>query len=187
MGAEGTNQPPNAPAPPETAEKGKKIKEDIDKLLDEIDDILEENAADFVESFRTRGGQGWSSFVDPQFFIGAAVASMLGNMAYDVFKGLIARVFTALGARPIQPDGRYDGDFEERLHMAWVSAQEVLDRASPVHGTVEQAAALHWTLFFVEFTKVHRLVQLPPEIYQQVRSAAVTVQALTQYVGEFGG
>ena len=29
---------------PELAKKGKKIKEDIDKLLDEIDDILEENA-----------------------------------------------------------------------------------------------------------------------------------------------
>lgn len=44
-------------ANPEVAKKGKKIKEDIDKLLDEIDDILEENAEDFVKSYVQRGGE----------------------------------------------------------------------------------------------------------------------------------
>jgi len=42
---------------PEVAEKGKKIKEDLDKLLDEIDDILEENAEEFVKSYVQRGGE----------------------------------------------------------------------------------------------------------------------------------
>jgi ubiquitin-like protein Pup len=42
---------------PEITKKGKKIKEDIDKLLDEIDDILEENAEEFVKSYVQRGGQ----------------------------------------------------------------------------------------------------------------------------------
>jgi len=46
-----------AAANPELAKKGKKIKEDIDKLLDEIDDILEENAEEFVKSYVQRGGQ----------------------------------------------------------------------------------------------------------------------------------
>ena len=46
-----------ATASPEIAKKGKKIKEDIDKLLDEIDDILEENAEEFVKSYVQRGGQ----------------------------------------------------------------------------------------------------------------------------------
>ena len=44
-------------ANPELAKKGKKIKEDIDKLLDEIDDILEENAEEFVKSYVQRGGE----------------------------------------------------------------------------------------------------------------------------------
>src|SRR5258706_16175216 len=44
-------------ANPEVAKKGKKIKEDIDKLLDEIDDILEENAEEFVKSYVQRGGE----------------------------------------------------------------------------------------------------------------------------------
>jgi ubiquitin-like protein Pup len=37
--------------------KGKKLKEDMDKLVDEIDDVLEENAEEFVKSYVQRGGQ----------------------------------------------------------------------------------------------------------------------------------
>lgn len=44
-------------ANPEVAKKGKKIKEDLDKLLDEIDEILEENAEEFVKSYVQRGGE----------------------------------------------------------------------------------------------------------------------------------
>jgi ubiquitin-like protein Pup len=39
------------------AKKGKKLKEDLDNLLDEIDEILEENAEEFVKSYVQRGGQ----------------------------------------------------------------------------------------------------------------------------------
>ena len=46
-----------AGANPELAKKGKKIKEDLDKLLDEIDEILEENAEEFVKSYVQRGGE----------------------------------------------------------------------------------------------------------------------------------
>ena len=41
----------------ELTKKGKKIKEDLDNLLDEIDDILEENAEEFVKSYVQRGGE----------------------------------------------------------------------------------------------------------------------------------
>jgi len=44
-------------ANPEIPKKGKKIKEELDKLLDEIDDILEENAEEFVKSYVQRGGE----------------------------------------------------------------------------------------------------------------------------------
>lgn len=44
-------------ANPDVSQKGKKIKEDIDKLLDEIDDILEENAEEFVKNYVQRGGE----------------------------------------------------------------------------------------------------------------------------------
>jgi ubiquitin-like protein Pup len=38
-------------------EKGKKISEELDALLDEIDGVLEENAAEFVASYVQHGGQ----------------------------------------------------------------------------------------------------------------------------------
>lgn len=41
----------------ELVKKGKKLKEDLDKLLDEIDDILEENAAEHVAAYVQRGGE----------------------------------------------------------------------------------------------------------------------------------
>ena len=39
------------------SEKSKKLKEDMDKLVDEIDDVLEENAEEFVKSYVQRGGE----------------------------------------------------------------------------------------------------------------------------------
>jgi prokaryotic ubiquitin-like protein Pup len=37
--------------------KGAKLKSDIDSILDEIDGVLETNAADFVESYVQAGGE----------------------------------------------------------------------------------------------------------------------------------
>lgn len=38
-------------------EAGNKIKEDIDKLTDEIDDVLEANAEEFIRSYVQRSGE----------------------------------------------------------------------------------------------------------------------------------
>ncbi len=38
-------------------EKGEKLKEDIDDLLDEIDSVLEDNAEEFVRNYVQKGGQ----------------------------------------------------------------------------------------------------------------------------------
>jgi ubiquitin-like protein Pup len=42
---------------PKVVESGKKMKEDIDKLIDEIDDVLEENAEEFVKNYVQKGGE----------------------------------------------------------------------------------------------------------------------------------
>ncbi len=42
---------------PETAERHEKLTEDVDAILDEIDDVLESNAEDFVRAFVQKGGQ----------------------------------------------------------------------------------------------------------------------------------
>ena len=38
-------------------DKGRKLGEQLDALIDEIDGLLEENAAEFVDSYIQRGGQ----------------------------------------------------------------------------------------------------------------------------------
>jgi ubiquitin-like protein Pup len=39
------------------AERKEQLDEDIDAMLDEIDDVLETNAEDFVKSFIQKGGE----------------------------------------------------------------------------------------------------------------------------------
>ena len=42
---------------PAGSEQGEKIKAELDDLLDEIDEVLETNAEDFVKSYIQKGGQ----------------------------------------------------------------------------------------------------------------------------------
>jgi len=44
-------------AVPATTETGEKLKAELDDLLDEIDEVLETNAEDFVKSYVQKGGQ----------------------------------------------------------------------------------------------------------------------------------
>jgi ubiquitin-like protein Pup len=52
------DQEPTDAAPADAvAERKEQLDEDIDAILDEIDDVLETNAEDFVKSFIQKGGQ----------------------------------------------------------------------------------------------------------------------------------
>ena len=42
---------------PATTESGEKIKAELDDLLDEIDEVLEVNAEEFVKSYVQKGGE----------------------------------------------------------------------------------------------------------------------------------
>jgi len=42
---------------PASSEKGEQLKAELDDLLDEIDEVLETNAEDFVRNFVQKGGQ----------------------------------------------------------------------------------------------------------------------------------
>ena len=39
------------------SDRGEKLKADLDDLLDEIDEVLEENAEEFVRNYVQKGGQ----------------------------------------------------------------------------------------------------------------------------------
>ena len=53
---DGTDPAGSAPADA-VSERKERLDEDIDAILDEIDDVLETNAEDFVKSFIQKGGQ----------------------------------------------------------------------------------------------------------------------------------
>ena len=40
-----------------TSERGEKMKAELDDLLDEIDEVLEDNAEEFVRNYVQKGGQ----------------------------------------------------------------------------------------------------------------------------------
>ena len=42
---------------PASTERGEKLKAEIDDLLDEIDEVLEENAEEFVRNYVQKGGE----------------------------------------------------------------------------------------------------------------------------------
>ena len=44
-------------ATPAPARQGEKLKAELDDLLDEIDEVLEDNAEEFVRSYVQKGGQ----------------------------------------------------------------------------------------------------------------------------------
>jgi prokaryotic ubiquitin-like protein Pup len=44
-------------AAPAAAKQGEKLKADLDDLLDEIDEVLEVNAEEFVKSYVQKGGE----------------------------------------------------------------------------------------------------------------------------------
>jgi ubiquitin-like protein Pup len=46
-----------AEASSDVAERHEKLSEDVDAILDEIDDVLESNAEDFVRAFVQKGGE----------------------------------------------------------------------------------------------------------------------------------
>jgi ubiquitin-like protein Pup len=42
---------------PAVSDKGEKLKAELDELLDEIDEVLEDNAEEFVRSYVQKGGE----------------------------------------------------------------------------------------------------------------------------------
>ena len=54
---QGTPRPQDSTPDSVSAGSGEKLKAELDDLLDEIDEVLEANAEDFVKSYVQKGGE----------------------------------------------------------------------------------------------------------------------------------
>lgn len=54
---QGTSRPQDSSSESLSAGTGEKLKAELDDLLDEIDEVLEANAEDFVKSYVQKGGE----------------------------------------------------------------------------------------------------------------------------------
>jgi ubiquitin-like protein Pup len=55
--SEGSQETAEAKPAANIQERGETIKEDLDRIIDEIDEVLEENAEEFVKNYVQRGGE----------------------------------------------------------------------------------------------------------------------------------
>ena len=55
--SEGTEDVEQAPLPTGASQSAQTAEDDVDSLLDEIDDVLESNAEQFVRQYTQKGGQ----------------------------------------------------------------------------------------------------------------------------------
>ncbi len=161
-----------------TVEKHEKLSDDVDSILDEIDEVLEENAEEFVRSWVLKGGQGWSDFFTPEFYVGAATAGVLGGLAYDEFKAAVLRVVKYVrearggqGYDPFAPniDSEY---YEESIRNAWKSANRLVKKQGIEH-SIDEATALHWTLFIKELERNTGTVRLGCRRRNRLARAAI--------------
>ena len=56
-GGDGDDAKGEGDGPQKLAKKGTELKEEMDALVDEIDEVLEENAEEFVKNYVQRGGE----------------------------------------------------------------------------------------------------------------------------------
>jgi ubiquitin-like protein Pup len=145
-----------------------------DELLDEIDQVLTENAENFAHAYAQKGGQGWSLILDPAFFTGAVAAGVAAEATYDAVKGGITRLLKALRGSEhgyLSGTGEIDPGLEEMLRRQWDLSCGVVSDEPPQH-SIDEAQAVHWILFFRDLIRTRRLVSLRPDHYVLALNAA---------------
>jgi prokaryotic ubiquitin-like protein Pup len=154
------------------------LSEDVKAIIDEIDEVLEENAEEFVRSYVRKGGQGWSGFFTPEFYVGAAAAGILSGATYDIFKDVIRRITKALlqitGCSYPTPE-QYDRSLVEEestmLKEAWKTAYRLAHQQDVQH-TIDEATALHWALYTMELERSLGSVHIGAERYKRLANAS---------------
>lgn len=160
----------------------------------DVDSMSAEDAERFVRAYVQRGGQGWSTFVDPSFFVGAAAASMAAGVTWDVFKLTVGKSLRALRhigeatESPLPPgapefDDTLDSTpFENAVREAWESATRVQSDSGDLQHSIDEAVIVQWTTFMLQLQAEGRFLRLPHQLrqrlHEEAEQQATTVEAL---------
>jgi prokaryotic ubiquitin-like protein Pup len=171
-----------------------KLGEDVDTILDEIDDVLNESAEDFVRAYVQKRGQGPSDLFTAEFFIGAIAGGIAGNASYDLIKAAVKNTLASFrqalehfGEREaitltIPPHGRVDelanedGSFaleadNQRFSEIYKVVRGLTGRMPLAH-TDEEAVAIQFTAYFGELFREAGIIKLLPSHHQILQQAA---------------
>jgi ubiquitin-like protein Pup len=172
----------------EVRARHERLSEAVDAILDEIDEVEEENANEFVRSYVQKGGQGWSGFITPEFYVGAAAAGVLSGATYDMFKEVLRRISKALRQVPGRSTGT-SKDYEVEdisayeatvINEAWQIASRLAEQQDIQH-SIDQATALHWAVFTMELEHSLGSIHLGTERYERlVRASAASDEEMDE-------
>jgi ubiquitin-like protein Pup len=175
----GKSQNNNDDSHDEIEQRQEQLSDDVDAILDQIDDgRLEENAEEYVRSYVQKGGQGWSEFLTPEFFVGAAATGAIAGATYDMFKESIRRIVKALrqtagpsNSSPLEEDDSFNSEYERVLKHAWDTGIRLAKQQGIEH-SIDEATALHWILFAMELQRSLGSVNLGIKRYKRLARAS---------------
>jgi prokaryotic ubiquitin-like protein Pup len=152
---------------------------DLDATLDEIDEVLEENAEEFVKQYVRKGGQGDTALFTMEFLIGAVAGGVAGNATYDMIKAALFRTFRAFRqiGRPVSDvtdeDGSYLYEEDERELAAIYEMARRIPTPYPPRHDPDEALAVHWLVYLRELHREAGFVQLLPKHYRKIAAAGM--------------
>jgi prokaryotic ubiquitin-like protein Pup len=181
-------------APPDAAHKAE-LDSEVDSLLDELDDVLEVNAEEFVRSYVEKGAQGVTDYLTPEFFEHVVAEAIAAHVVYDaVLKPALLTTIRALrkylkgyysdnrGPRKFPlPEGSIwditneDGSFkypedEQLLKDLYDSFSKIPLPPRPQHDQ-QEADAAHAIIFFKQLMERSHWVELDPEHHRVLQEA----------------
>ena len=158
-----------------------------DAILDEIDDVLEENAEDFVRAYVGKGGQGFTDYILNEVFNNVIVQGIATNASWDLIKlsfKLSMRSFRDLLSAPgsderppsnrltplpegsiwdlTDDDGWFRNEEHEQLLKELYERTRLIPTTQPPRHDWEEAFAVHSIVYTRALLREGGYVQLQP-------------------------
>lgn len=153
---------------------------ETDEILDSVAGVFVSDPDDFVRRYVQKGGQGWSSMLDPAFFVGAVSAGVAASATWAAIKASIAAVINSLipvsgpsnTGQLLTAGGELDPELERMLRQTYINTRALVDGSRDVEHDLDEAEIFHHVLFFQHLLPRLRLVELSEDHFRRLNMAA---------------